>query len=86
MRQGPWQKVRFAILTWLDSWPPLQRSESWRENTLLAEVEERPRPVPLGQRHPPAPQGPHPCTPHGSRPALGGWRNWITKWISEPQP
>ena len=85
MRQAPWQKVRFAILTWLDSWPPLQRSESWRENTLLAEVEERPDPfhwaggIPQRRKDLILAR----LTGHGLPWEAG---NWIAKWISEPQP
>jgi len=37
-----WHKVRFAVLTWLDSWSPLQRFERWRDQRLGRRVDERP--------------------------------------------
>ncbi len=85
MRQAPWQKVRFAILTWLDSWPPLERLDVWQNERLTRRVDSRPGSFRWVEGIPQRRQDLILGRLTGSVP-WEGWRNWIAKWISEPQP
>jgi hypothetical protein len=80
-----WKKVRFAALTWLESWSPLQRFEGWRDEALGRRVDERPDSFHwvggIPQRRQDLILGR--LTGHGL--PWEGWRNWVAKWI-EPQP
>ena len=78
------QKVRFAVLTRLDSWSLLQRYECWRDERLGRRVDVHPESFRwvegIPQRRIDLILG----RLTGNTP-WEGWRNWTARW-TEPQP